>query len=281
MQGMKVTILTCVGNEKETVDVRDPNWKAALESYRQFADEIIVVDGSCTLKSDGDMKVVHYHWPWDWSWEELPKHLNKGLEAASGDWVIRCDIDYIFHENDIPLIRKRLAMRGLVPIGSFHKNSLVTRDGYYVKGSVPMAINKGQFSDRIQFGKADNMRTDLCYPIYVKDISEDGVPYGRFREEAIVPVRLPFYNYDYTFKTKEETRREFWRFSQAYYRYFKEWRFGSTEEESFDYFVNMMKMRLTRNIRPITIEEHPVFIREAVRNMTPEMFGYNGWGMLS
>jgi glycosyltransferase involved in cell wall biosynthesis len=277
---MKVSIIVCVGNEKETVDTRDPNWKAAIESYGEFADEIIVVDGSCTLKSGNGLTVIHSPWPWDWSWEELPKHLNEGLKASTGDWVIRCDIDYIFHENDIPLIRKRLALRGLVPIGTFHKNSFITRDGYYVKGSVPMAINKGQFGDKIQFGKAENMRTDLCYPIYTKGISDDGIPYGRFREEAMVPVRLPFYNYDYTFKTKEETRREFWRFSQAYYRYFKEWRFGSTEEESFEYFVNMMKMRLERNVRSITVEEHPQFIKKAVREMTPDMFGYNGWGLL-
>ena len=77
-------------------------------------------------------------------------------------------------------------------------------------------------------------------------------------------------------RTKEVQKREFWRFAQAYATAFnKSW--GSSEEEAFSFWTKMMKSRLSKQLYPMDIESHPEFIKEKIKNMKPEEFGFNNW----
>ena len=93
---------------------------------------------------------------------------------------------------------------------------------------------------------------------------------------------ISYWNYDRFFKTKEVVKKELWRFSKAYHRYFKSWIFGETEEEAFQGFLNMMRGRHDRSPYDYTsnMHDHPKYIVEAVRGLKKEMFGHSAWGML-
>jgi len=89
---------------------------------------------------------------------------------------------------------------------------------------------------------------------------------------------ISFWNYDYFFKTKAFTKKEYFRFSKAYQRYFGEWKFGSTEEEAFEKFMKSIKSKWDRAPYNALPESHPKYIRKAVNDLTPEQLGLNAWG---
>lgn len=283
---MKLSILTTITNPQER---QDP-YEEAIESYCDLADEVVIVDGSldCPSKpvTKHKTKVICNYWPYDWSWEKLPKQLNEGLFQCTGDWVIKLDIDQMFHEDSIKPVRKILteilSTNPDIPIVTFQKFSLYPFSKYRQKGAMAIAINLKTYRKDIAFGIDKNKITDLCYPIKVEGIDSNGVFYGKLLENTDgYKSGLPFWNFDYTFKTQQLVQSEFFRFSQAYYRFFKVWKWGQTEEESFDIFINMMKGRLKSC--PYVIKDFnklPKYIRHKVKNLKPEQFGYNGWGKL-
>lgn len=282
---MKLSILTTITNPEER---QDP-WQEALTCYCDLADEIIVVNGGDEIhpktfgqlaKERADIKELFLPWPYEWSFEELPKHLNAGLEEATGDWVLKLDIDQLIHEENFAEVRDRLG--GMyAPVVTFQKMSILPNRKFIQKGEMIVAINKKNYPN-ICFGEAEDTETDLCKPIYKQGINDKDIPYGSlvaYEEAGRTGVSL--WNFDYTFKTQEFTRKEFFRFSRAYNRYFDTWPWGSTEEEAFDIFIKMMKGRLEDAKYQITnLSVLPKYIRERYANLTSEQFGFNGWGLL-
>src|SRR5262245_59299328 len=87
----------------------------SIANYCSFADEVIVVDGGSTdgtlekLASFSKVKVVHLPWPQDkWHWSELPRHINEGFKACTGEVCLKMDLDYLIHEKDFTQLRERL-----------------------------------------------------------------------------------------------------------------------------------------------------------------------------
>ena len=78
---MKISIVTSYSKPEERMDP----WKEAIECYEDFCDELIVVENY--LKEE-------------FRFEDLGKMFQDGYEKASGDWVIKMDIDTLIHEND-------------------------------------------------------------------------------------------------------------------------------------------------------------------------------------
>ena len=74
-------------------EARQDPWKEALACYEDLADEVIVVGED---------------WPDTFSWPYIGQTFQKGLEKSTGDWAIRMDLDYFFHEKDFEYIRKFL-----------------------------------------------------------------------------------------------------------------------------------------------------------------------------
>lgn len=290
---IKLSILTTITNPKE----RQDKFKEALECYKDLADEIVVVDGGNPTKDDsriddlGKIKVVYFNWPYEWNWVELPRHLNAGRKQCTGDWILKLDIDQFFHEKDFDQIRKKLIeCPEDCQVATFQKMSMVYDGKYYQKGGQPIAFRN---NSEIVIGKNLDKETDLCFPIrqigveeviYKWDLSPEydkggdliySLPVGH--DLSIYKTGIQYWNYDYFFKTKEFTRKEFWRFSRAYHRYFGTWKFGDSEEESFKIFINMQEARYKQSPYTYKLEDHSKYIREAVKNLTPEMFGYSGW----
>lgn len=312
---MKISILTTIANPRE----RQDKWLEAFECYKDFANQLVVVNGSkklrfnflspglCDFRSqeeiakdeikqklldrkrgysiDGNEKfiIVNQAWPEEWNWVELPRHLNAGLEQCTGDWVIKLDIDQFIHEKDFEAIRATLhRCPDYISVVTFQKMTLLYGKKYYQKGPVPIAFRR---QPEIKIGKDINKRTDLCFPI--KQTGVEVVTYEKGRYELPTGEGLltykggqHFWNYDYFFKDKRFTKREFWRFSRAYHRYFKEWTFGNTSNASFKIFINNMSSRYKKAPYTYKLEDHPKYIRQAVQELIPDQFGYNGWGIV-
>lgn len=265
-------------------------WREALESFLALADEVIVVygdenDGEALKNWNSDrLRGVFLPWPEEWHWAELPKHLNAGLRECKGEWALKMDIDYILHEKDIPTLRYALENKAKnYAVASMMKCNVINRHGFYRKTDIPFAINKGVVGDTIQYGIPVEGGGDWCYPVYnIKEHKEfEGtdakVPVGNSINQAMIcRTGVDIYDYDYFFRDKETAKKEFARFARSYNRGIgPAW--GTTEEESWQVFLGMMKGRAKKDLLPLAIESHPSFIQERVRTMTPDEFGYNNW----
>lgn len=289
MSKPSIGIFVTVGNEKQDPFERGDCFLEALESYRELADMVVVVDGSGRLKMkpSGSLQIVSYMWPWNFDWVEIPKHMNCGLEALDTDIRIRCDSDYVFHDLDISEIRNGLFDmydKGYEVV-TMQKFSFVLRDRYYEKGKLPIVVNAGLLGDKkIRLGIDRNQKTDLCYPVVVEGVGDGGLYYGSSKSIKFGYSPFAVYNYDYSFKTKEQTIDEFWRFSEAYHSYYGEWTFGATKEDAFNVFLGMMGGRLRKCVYRMGENghrhRHPKYIEGRIKGLTEKEFSYNGWGLL-
>jgi hypothetical protein len=274
---MKLSIIVITANPTE----KQYAWKEALASYSDLADEIIIVDGGKEkLEIPSNARLIHIPDPEVWNWAEHPKRLNVGLLEATGDWIIKVDIDWIFHENDMKRIKQKLAWLN-TPIASFQKKTVYPFMKYLEKGTIPIAINKKD-RDQIRFGKDLKEYSDLTYPIWWKgEMDSFGVPIGRL----IKPMDWgktgqTVWNFDYTFKTIDIAKKLFLRGSQSHKVYFGETSWGNNEEEAFNVFIKNMKGKIKRSFDIKDLQVLPKYIRNRIENIKPEEFGLNGWGLL-
>lgn len=290
---MKISVIVCITNPEERQDI----WRESITSMIPWADEIVIV---CSDQKDWDLIENYFvykgkkdgiqgiedqvifpvflKWPHEFSWDELPKHLNAGLKECTSDWVVRADIDYVFKDSwkaDLSELEKFRNKR----IVTAQKFSTILVDKVYQKGPMKMIINM-KYKDMC-FGVAKGKYTDLCVPI-IKTGMRGDIPEGKMVEEKDVgKSHLEFMNYDYCFKTKDFTAKEFLRFSMAHKGYFGTTNWGGTEEEALDKFINMMVSRMVKGDRYIyhmPWRKHPSFIQDRVKNIKPSQFGFNGWG---
>lgn len=285
---MKIAIFTTITEP----DKYQYAWREALANYCEFADYVVVVDGSDkpVIEESEDnpkIRVIHYPWPEKWDWSELPKHLNSGLENAlmipDVDWVIKMDIDYLIHEADFLKVRLKLQtyMEVEIPVAYFIKLNVMNREHGYEKSVLPLAMNVQKALEfNIQYGIATDDITDWCYPILVRGLDKkwDIFEGPKVSEKMMLPLGINIYNYDYFFRTKRMAKKEYHRFSRAYATAF-DWSWGETPKKSFEIFVSQMKGRLKRagEIGALKDVFHPKHISERIQRMTPDEFGYNNW----
>lgn len=293
---MKLSILTTITNP----DKREDRWIEAIECYKDLADEVVVVNGGEPSTQDlrdsiaPKIKLVDVPWPDNWNWVEYPRHMNAGLKACTGDWILRLDIDQLIHEKNFAAVRNGLEKCPAdCMVATFQKMSFVYNKKYFQKGAQGIAFRN---APNVVLGKDLDNRTDLCFPIRqtgVEVVYHSMMVDGNRVEGSTVLYELPigkalqtfktgvqYLNYDYFFKTQEVMREQFWRSSQAYYRYYHEWPFGGTEEEAFKVFLSMEKGRYERSPYTYTLDDHPKYVRKLVEELKPEQFGFNGWGLV-
>ena len=156
--------------------------------------------------------------------------------------------------------------------------SFVAGKKYFQKGGQPIAFRN---EHKVVIGKNLDKETDLCFPIKqtgITYVAGYDLPVGT--ELMAFKTGISYWNYDYFFKTKEFTKKEFWRFSRAYNRYFKKWTFGDSEEASFKIFLDMQRGRYNRAPYTYKLKDHSKHIQQAIKELTPEQFGHSGWGLL-
>ena len=243
-------------------------------SYLDLADEVVIVDGSkypkneplteyAFIKLHDKVKIVYYEWPKEFKFDFIGQQFQRGYEACTGSWVLRCDIDYVFHEKDMKDIREQLARVDLTnaSAASMLKYQYIHPSRYNLKSRTVVAVNKGMYGDRIKF----DLGGDLCQP------SLDGTLI------ANPPcLSIPFYNYEHMTKTEKAIREEIGRMDRAYRRSFDK---PLYKGDTFEGWADMMRGRIEKAV-PFDFENHPKYIKETIKNLKPEQFGYSMFGYI-
>lgn len=269
---MKLSIFTTVTSPTKRGDAYQP----ALNCYCELGDEVIIVHGDgVNVKpldynhNNKEIKHIVTEWPKEFRWTFIGQQFQKGYETCSGDWVIHADLDFIFHEQDFDSIRKACEDNKNAPALSFWKHQFIVPDRYNLKSRLVIAVNKGKFGDRIKFDGGG----DLCQPtLDGKYISPNDVP----------EARVPFYNYEKMTKTKTQIRNDAGRMERAYARHFGHTQYGSdgTDEDAYNKWYEAQKGKFNKPQEHIPLKAHPKYIQETIKNLKPDQFGYNGFGLI-
>lgn len=276
---MKLSIITTITRP----DQRQDPWKEAITNYLDLADEVVVVCGAglqdFTLINDNfkspKLKIVELAWPNDGGWDELPKHYNFGLAAATGDWVINLDIDRFVHEDDFKELRQRLETMPLYAVATFSKISTYGHGTLMRKGEVTLAINKNKYPD-VGFGKCLDEKTDLCVPI-LWDGNHDkyDVPTGfSISPELVGRTGVNVWNFDYTFKDEYVATECFLKMSLMHKRYYSDTKWGTTLETAKAKLKEMLLARQVEAVFPIYPGDLPKYIEPKYLEYQKEKFWY-------
>jgi len=242
---VKISAFITKTRPEERGDRFDLCYKMACELF----DEVVVIDGEKT-------------WPKEFDWTLIGEHFQRGYEEATGDWVFHLDTDFIFHEQDYDSIRK--ACQTDAHSLSFLKYQFIRPDRYNLKSRLVLAVNKGKYGDRIRFDSGG----DLCQP------SLDG---EYITPDDAVDTRIPFFNYDKTFKIEKQVRDDVERMARAWTRHFGNTTLG-TDETAFDEWLKMVIGRGNKVSEQVSLSFHPKVVQEALLEIHPEQFGYDGFG---
>lgn len=269
---MKLSVFTTI---TDPIKRGEDNFRQIIESYSNFADEVIIVNGSkITLKDipayqlniDGEM--IMHEWPKEFKWPLIGQQFQRGYEACTGDWVIHADLDFIFHENDYEDIRKACEFHDDAPALSAWKWQFTLPDRYNLKSRLVIMVNKGKYGDRIKF----NSGGDLCQPSLDGDyLTPDDVP----------EARIGFFNYEKPIKTKKQIMVDVGRMDRAYYRHFNKYLY-SKDGSDLSAFEGWMEMALGRIKKPsqhIKLSEHPRVMRDTIKGLKHDQFGYSAFGL--
>lgn len=245
---MKISIFTSMTNPEERMDP----YKEALNCYKDFADEVVVVGEN---------------WPNEFSFDYIGKTFQEGFDKCSGDWVVRMDIDTFFHEKNIGDLRNVLLKNQDLPGVVFPKYQIFTPERFNIKAKMCIAFNKKKFSSIKLNGGGD-----LCDPTIN----------GKLLNQYNLPnENIPIWNYDSVFKTKKVISKDRARFARAWYNYFGNWgdRGGGTEQEAFNAWYEMIEKRYRFHTLKLKIKDHPKYIIQKLLDLDENQFGYNAFGL--
>ncbi len=261
---MKLSIFTTVTNPEK----RGDNYKDALACYSELADEVVVINGGQAIGSPiSNIYSTFKKWPQEFDWAFIGEQFQRGYEAATGDWVIHADLDFVFHEKDFATIRAAMEAHPDAPALSFYKWQFILPDRYNLKSRLVIMVNKGKFGDRIRFDSGG----DLCQPsLDGKELKPDDVP----------EIRVPFYNYEKMTKTQAQIRDDAGRMERAYQQHFGKMLYESEMRDAYKGLIEMMVGRFNKPQREIPLTDHPKFVQDTIRSLRPDQWGFNGFGLL-
>ena len=302
---MKISIFVTL----QSPDKRQDPYIEAINNYLDFADEVVAVIGDDennrewmkNLPVDNKLKFVYKIWENEFEWKRIGEQFQFGYDNCDGDFILRCDADYFFHENDFEEIKQFLEKCD-APAATMPKRQFLLADRSRVKSRVPIAFNKGKYGNRIKLDSGG----DLCQPsLDGKELKPDDLPEISKRELVMVSegvtqeqldARLPgakvgeshtfvqkrgipFWNYECILRTKEVEAREFHRFAKAWKKTFGTDPMGAdSEEEALKRFTEMNLGRFNNSPGQITLlDDHPKYMIETIKNLRPEQFGYSLW----
>ena len=229
----------------------DP-WKEALNCYNCFSDELIVVGED---------------WPEEFKFSQIGEYFQQGFDKCTGDWVLRMDIDYFFHERDINKLLNILKKYENSPVIFFPQYQFFTPNRFHLKTRLGIAVNKKRFPN-IKF----NGGGDLCLPtLDDKILNYDDNP----------RTRIPIFQYDSMFRTKEIISRDRARFARAWFREFNNYgdRGGPDEESAYNAWFEMIEKKYIFHTNKIRLDRHPKFILNKLESLDETQFGFNAFGL--
>jgi len=262
----------------------------SIKSFANLCDEVVVVDGGTTdgslepLKRIDRVRIVKGRkWKRDFDWTIIGRNTNIGYLECNSDWAFHFDVDYIFHEDYVETLRKEVEKSDL-PAIELKKVNFVLHNACFEKDHYPLLVNKKRYPV-IRYGIGEdnkkNKSGSFLRPIVKSYIDDDGMDRGeivKMSNMRLTRSNVKFYTYDFTFMTKKQIRENRLRFSNALDRFFG--REGNRKgDDCFNDFLKMMIEREKR-CKYFSLNKHSKFIIDKVKNITPEQFGFNGFGKL-
>jgi hypothetical protein len=250
----------------------------AFNCYGELADEVVIVDTGRKSKwtkptvagfdlFESKDKVIDGNWPEEFSWEVIGENFQRGYEACTGDWVIHADLDFIFHERDYRAIRMACENNPDAPALSFWKFQMYQPDRYNLKSRLIIAVNKGKYGDRIRFDSGGDLAQPSLDEKYIEpsDVPESGIP---------------FYNYDFLTKTRDQVTDDVGRMDRAYERHFGKWLYSKdgTEESAYKGWLEMVIGRSNKPSKKLKLSDHPKVMQNTIKNLRQNQCGYSIFG---
>jgi len=234
------------------------------------------------------INIIRLHWPWDFKQREFPLHLNYGLDNCTGDWVIKFDIDFVLHDFDAIAIKRKLKEHNdntRVMVATFSRLNLLNRWQGFTKNELPWIIHKKFTKNSVRFGvEIGDKQSDWSQTIKVKEI-KNGIPYGEkfiidtnFCEvKDILRLGNRVFNYDSIFRDKIKCEAWFCRAARAYRLETGKPIYGKTDKDAWELWKEIRMQYKVKRKENLKIGDHPIFIQDKIKNMTPDMWGYNNW----
>ena len=245
---MRISIFTTV---TEPIRRQDP-FKEAIRSYKDIADEIIIINGGEEYLLEENCIEIKSKWDFSFNFEHIGKQFQKGYEACTGDWAIKMDLDTFIHENDIEALKHALDTHSDHPAVSFVKMNWVKEDLFIPKARTIFAVNKKLCGDRLKWDAS----------ITKSKPSLD----GKEIEIKTIPDSIAVYNYHFATKDKEQITEDRYRFAKAWERMTgsKEW--GSQSPvAAYEHFKNECIDRASK-YTPTKIN-HPKYITNYLKRL--------------
>ena len=239
-----LSIFTTYTNPEKRMDP----WKEALNCYQDFADEVVVTGEN---------------WRDEFTWREIGETFQEGFDQASGDWVIRMDIDYFLNEKYKEKLYNALKKSIDFPAIALPQYQFFSVDRFHLKTRLCIVLNKKYFPDiRLNGGG------DFCLAtVNNKLITPESVP----------NFNIPIYQYDSMFRDKKVIAEDRARFARAWYREFGDYgvRGGPEESEAFDAWFSEIKNKYSEHTHKIKFQKHPKYIQKKLMNLKIDQFGYS------
>ena len=259
----------------------------SIKSFANVCDEVIVVDGGTTdgslekIKKIPRIKIIKGEkWERNFSWEIIGKNKNIGFENCQYKFAFAFDADYIFHERYKEKLRQEVSVIRKDQLAIFiGKLNVLTRKRAFPKRNIPVLVNK-ECSDKLGYGRSKKTfkkNTTFLDPILIEGEDSMGYYGSSINNNSIFVInsKMKLYCYDFTFMTKEQIKEQRERFDNALQGYKNKKLY--TKEKAFELFIQLMKSRKKNSI---FFDEHSIYIQDKLNKITPEMWGYNNWGMI-
>lgn len=244
-----ISVFTTMTNPDE----RNDPWQEALDCYKKISDNNVVTVGE--------------DWPLEFDWGIFNKVYQKGFDKCDSKWVMRMDLDYFIHEDDIEKIKFYLKKYNDEPGIVLPQYQFFTHDRYQIKTKLCLLLNKERFPDIKLNGGTDKMLATLDGKL----LTYNNVP----------QIRVPIWQYDSMFRTKEIIKNDRARFARAWFRTFNHYgdRGGDKPDEAFDAWFLMIQERYKKHVFKMDIDKHPVFIKNKLKKVSSDQFGYDAFGL--
>jgi len=285
-----------------------------IESIRSFlaiVDELVVIDGGSTdgtleaIRSIGDPKVriicdEDTKWEEDWTYSRMSHNFNRGYEECTGDVVFKFDIDWIYKADPQKKFKdycELMQSRGKLALQA-NKIHYVILDRHFTKKDSPFLVFKRNCESRgfkIKWGLDMEQWGWGNIPIIHK-FTENGTNFGhKIANVDMDAIVGEIHAYDFSFMNEEQLKelryRNYYALTkQAHLEYGKVTvrkpiatpeRVRGDREYVYDLWKGETRANFERRQSIVPLDYHSVHIREKVRTIKPDMFGYNAFGIIN
>mgnify|MGYP007071621798 CR=1 FL=1 len=288
----------------------------SIKSFLPIVDELVVIDGGSTdgtleaIRSIGDQKIKivcdqDTKWEEDWFYSRMSHNFNRGWEECTGDVVFKFDVDWVFHEERIGGAGNKynfrtdceqMEHRGKCMLKMNRLNHILI-DRHYIKKETPFLVFRNNCKQRgfnIKWG-LDMERWGWGNIPIIGKYQENGIWFGYMLDRSDMDYSCAIIHvYDFSFADQETIRELRYRnYSAIVKQAGMKWRQTAISKPSisfenlngdrgyvFDHWRASIEGMFARPQTQISLEKHPAIMKEKIKVMTTDMYGYGAFGWL-